>query len=115
MTHHFSAESAAQVLRLVATGGAQLELLAPRRTMQQIAVGELSTAVSLPDGQRAVFHWFINSGEISHCVSAVLELPEQANQSASMQSWFAHGEDNPVALLDADDRQELDYALLHLT
>jgi hypothetical protein len=115
MTLHFSAENAARVLRLVAAGGAQLELLAPRRTMQQIAVGELSTAVSLPDGQRAVFQWFINSGEISHCVSALLELPQQPALLGTMQSWFSHGEENPLALLDDQERQELDYTLLHLT
>ncbi len=115
MTQHFSADSAAQVLRLVAAGGAQFELLPPRRTMQQIAVGELSTAVSLPDGQRAVFMWFINCGEISHCVSARLELSAQAKQAATMQTWFSHGEDNPLALLDDQERQDLDYTLLHLS
>jgi hypothetical protein len=115
MTQHFSAESAAQVLRLVAAGGARFELLAPRRTMQQIAVGELSTAVLLDDGLRAEFHWFINSGEISHCVSAVLETAQQTRLTATMQSWFTHGEDNPLALLDDQERQDLDQLLLHLT
>jgi hypothetical protein len=115
MTQHFSAETAAQVLRLVAAGGAQFELLPPRRTMQQIAVGELSTAATLSDGQRAVFHWFINSGEISHCESARLEAPGQTSQSATMLTWYSQGEDNPLALLDDQERQDLEHTLLHLT
>jgi hypothetical protein len=106
MDTHLSADQAAQVLRLMASGAVSVRLAPQARGMQQIAVGELELHVDLPDLGLARAILFINCGDLSHTVS--MQLPVQR---ATLGTWLAHGQEDPLSLLLDYELSDLEHVL----
>ncbi len=99
---HVSAAETADLLREILAGQRELSLCDAKRPWLQIAVGEC--ALMAGDAQLVLY---ADSATLDHVVGVRMSN----GRSGSFVEWLANDGHNPLALLDEDERLELEYRL----